>query len=120
MVQALFFEDSRGRSPVLEFMETLPLATQQKIAAWIDLLEAEGHQLKRPYADKLCGALYELRARFGADRIRIIYFFFHRDKIILLHIFRKKSDRVEARDIALAEKRMADYLGRQRDGKPVL
>lgn len=112
MTEVFFYVDARGRQPVRDWMEALSVKTQQKIAAWIHLLEAEGHQLRRPYADKVRGALYELRIRFGADQIRILYFFFMRDKIILLHVFRKKQDRIEARDIELAEARMADVISR--------
>ncbi len=113
MFQAYFYQDVRGKQPVRDFIEMLSQKTQEKIAAWVDLLESEGPRLKRPYADKVRGALYELRIRFAADQIRVLYFFFMRDKIILLHSFRKKTDRIDLRDIELAENRMADFLRRQ-------
>ena len=117
MYQAVFYWDERARVPVRDLIESLPEKIRQKIAAWIELLEQEGPSLKRPYADKVQDKLYELRIRLGSDNIRILYFFFVKDKIILLHGFRKKEWEIKRSDLELAERRMRDFIERYRKGK---
>ena len=117
MYQAVFYWDERARVPVRDLIESLPEKIRQKIAAWIELLEQEGPSLKRPYADKVQDKLYELRIRLGSDNIRILYFFFVKDKIILLHGFRKKEWEIKRSDLELAERRMHDFIERYGKGK---
>ena len=95
---------------MVEFLDALSWKTRQKIQAWIDLLEKEGPNLKRPYADKVTGDLCELRIRFASDQVRILYFFFLRGKIILLHVFRKKQNAIEMKDLSIAQSRRVDVM----------
>ena len=120
MYQAIFYWDERGEVPVRNLMESLPDKMRQKIAAWIELLEQEGPSLRRPYADKVQEKLYELRVRLGSDNIRVLYFFFLKDKIILLHGFRKKDWKIGRNDLNIAERRMHDFIGRYEEGSVVL
>ena len=83
--------------------------TRQKIQRMMALLSSQGPFLRRPYADKVRGPIYELRIQIGQDQLRILYaFVFHR-KILMLHIFRKKTDAILLRDIELAENRLKDF-----------
>ena len=115
--QVVFYWDERGREPVREFLESLALKTRSKILKYIDILQTEGPFLKRPFADKLAGKLYELRVRFSSDNVRIIYYFFLEHKIVLLHAFRKKDWAVSERDIAIGETRRKEFTDRYGKGK---
>ena len=115
--EAVFYWDERGHVPVREMVESLPEKMRTKIAAWVDLLVQEGPSLRRPYADKVQDKLYELRIRFASDNIRILYFFFLSNKIILLHAFRKKDWKLKRGDLELAERRMLDFIHRCKNGK---
>lgn len=116
MFQAIFYWNERNETPVRDVIESLSEKVQQKIAAWVELLEKEGPFLKRPYADKVQDKLYELRVRLGSDNIRILYFFFLKDKIVLLHVFRKKDWKISKGDLELASRRMRDFLSRWENG----
>ena len=117
MFHAVFYRDERGREPVQDFIGSLSNKMRQKIAAWVKLLENEGPFLRRPYADKVSGKLYELRIRFASDNVRILYYFFLRDKIILLHGFRKQDWKINPGDIDIAERRMNEFTQRYEQGK---
>ena len=117
MYQAIFYFNERGEIPVKVFIESLPEKMRQKIAAWIDLLEQEGPSLRRPYADKVKDKLYELRVRLGSDSIRILYSFFLKDRVVLLHGFRKKDWEIKMSDLEMAERRMTDFISRYEKGK---
>ena len=115
--QVIFYGDERGNKPVQEFIDSLSLKTQSKILKFVRLLKEQGPFLRRPFADKLVGKLYELRVRFSSDNIRIIYYFFLGDKIILLHAFRKKDWAINVEDIKLSERRMKDFINHYEKGK---
>lgn len=106
MYEVIYYWDHRGDIPVREFIELLPLKTQGKIQVLMDMLGAQGPFLRRPHADKVRGPIYELRIRSGSDQLRILYAFIFQNKIVLLHIFRKKTQAIGPRDIELAENRL--------------
>ena len=64
----------------------------------------------------VCFYYFELRFRGQEGAIRILYFFFHRDKIIFTNGFIKKSSRVPKREILTAIERKKNFLGRQKEG----
>ena len=115
--QVVFYWDERGRKPVREFIDSLSLKTREKIDAHIKMLSEQGPFLRRPYADKLIRKLHELRVRFFSDNVRIIYYFFLGDKVVLLHAFRKKKWQIDQKDIELAERRMNEFTSRYERGK---
>lgn len=96
-----FFIDERGDNPVKEFIGKLPLKDQAKIKAYLDELQKQGHNMRRPMADYLGEGVYELRP--GDNRI--FYFFFLRKNAVLLHAIRKKTDKIPLEDLSLCLKR---------------
>jgi len=74
----------------------------------IDLLEVVGPELREPYTKPLAGKLWELRAK----SIRIFYFLYRRN-IILLHGYRKTTQKTPKSEIELALKLMGDYMRRE-------
>ena len=105
--------DSRGRVPVEAFFDRLRVEDRARIVQTLGLLEEFGLQLGAPYVKHLQDKLWELRVRSGRKAYRVIYIA-HRDRrFILLHAFLKKSRKTPGQDIAIAERRMADFLERE-------
>jgi phage-related protein len=96
-----YFIDERGENPVKEFIENLPLKEQAKIFAYLNELKKQGHNLRRPMSDYLAEGIYELRPRDN----RIFYFFFLRENVVLLHVIRKKTDKIPEGDLQICLKR---------------
>jgi len=65
---------------------------------------AQKGYLPPPFSKKMRGAerLWELRP----GRHRVIYFYFEGDKAILLHAFKKQSQKTPEREIGVALQRM--------------
>jgi phage-related protein len=103
-----FYTDPRGHSPVVEYINSLPIGEQADVRAEIRLLREFGLQLKEPHVRQITGhpKLWELRP--GANRI--FYFAYTGRKFILLHAYRKKSQKAPAREIQTAERRMLELL----------
>ncbi len=93
-----FFDDSLEK-----FIFSLEEATIAKAFRTIDLLEKFGYKLGMPHSKNLENNLFELRIR-GNQELRIIYTF-HKNSIIFLHCFIKKSRKTSKKELAIALKR---------------
>ena len=75
----------------------------------IDLLQEMGIALRMPYARRI-DDLWELRAGAG----RLLYFAYTGRKLIILHGFRKKTQKTPRKEIEIARRRWIDYLERNK------
>ena len=98
--EVLYFVDEKGNVPVQKYIRSLPSAEKAKVFAYLTHLSDVGYKMRRPFADYLGEktGLYELRP----GRHRVLYFFFVRNKVILLHAFLKKTDEILTKDIKIA------------------
>lgn len=112
MYNLIFFTTERGDSPIDDFLDGLDKKSRAKVAAYLSLLEEQGPNLKRPYADIIRGKIRELRIHYSSNQVRILYFFQMLDRIVLVHGFSKKTQQLKKQDIDLAEKRMKDWMQR--------
>ena len=106
-----FYVDERGRAPAKEFIQGLPAKERAQVARVIEFLRDYGQDLGMPHARPVEGKLWELRAGAG----RLFYFLYTGRRAILLHGFRKKSQRAPQREIATALRRMVDFQSREGD-----
>ena len=112
MYNLIFYTAERGDSPLDDFLDGLDKKSRAKVAAYLSLLEGQGPNLKRPYADIVRGKMRELRIHYSSSRFRILYFFQMFDQIVLVHALSKKTQQLKKQDIDLAEKRMGDWMRR--------
>ena len=66
-----------------------------------------------PLARHIDGDLWELRP--GANRL--FYFLYTGQRIIVLHAYRKKTDKAPKKEVDTALRRMNDWLERDQDGR---
>ena len=118
-----FYEDSNGRSELWEFLESLRVkaATNKnariqykQISLYIQLLEDNGTRLNENITKHLDDDIWELRP----GNNRVLYFYFKNDTFVLLHQFRKKTQKLPSAKlngqrlnvmITLPERRLNDY-----------
>lgn len=98
------YETARGEKPVDEFLKKLSSKTKAKLTHIFDLLTLYGNMLRMPYSKRLDKNLYELRIR-GAQEVRILYCF-KGQRIILLHTFKKQTQKTPRKEIGIALKRI--------------
>ena len=106
----VFYVDVRGRSPVVEFIESLPLAAQGAVYHDLDLLVQFGLTLGMPYARWIDG-VWELRS--GPNRV--FYVAYAGRRFLLLHGYQKKGQKAPPREIEAAKRRLADFVQRDKD-----
>jgi phage-related protein len=107
-----YYIDSKGREPVADFIDSLPIPGQAKVLRLIDLLADYGVLLKEPYTRQIKSKLRELRITDRSGEIRILYFGISQRRIILLHAFNKRTRKTPGKEIEIAEKRMSDCIKR--------
>ena len=88
--RVVYYVDARGRNPVLEDLQELTDEEQKKVFAYVSFLQERGEELRRPMADYVGDKLYELRPKAH----RALYFFMLKDYAVIVHLFRKKTDRL--------------------------
>lgn len=97
-----FYKDGRGKSPVVEYLKKLHDSKNErdrkqaeKINDYIQVLKVEGKAAGLPYVRHIDGELWELRPA----RDRILFFSWIENQIVLLHQFRKKTQKTPKREI---------------------
>jgi phage-related protein len=106
-----FYELSSGRSPVEEFIESLPKGDQARFAEVIVGLEQFGLAYSRVQFKPLRGKLWEIKFSSPSGGYRLAYVLVTAEEMVVLHAFRKSTQKTPHRDLDLAEKRMKEVLG---------
>jgi phage-related protein len=110
-VRIVFFKDTRGRIPVVEWMQTnrfRDVRQFDRVVSLIDQLRQFGHELRRPISGHLGGGIHELRARAGRVQIRVLYFFHGTERVVLAVVCRKE-ERIEHKDLWSAIRAKAEF-----------
>ena len=105
-----FYQNSKGREPVADFIDSLSIDAQAKILRLIDLLARYGVLLKEPYTKQIRGKLREMSIIDKTGNVRILYFTYTGKRFVLLHGFIKKTGKTPVTEVDLAEKRMNDFI----------
>lgn len=110
--KVLFYQTPQGGEPVREWLQSLAKSERLQLGQAIQVLQMNGPALPMPFARLLGSGLFELRERVGKVRYRIFYAFDGGRVVVLLHAA-TKDQRVIDDDIALARRRLKDYLERR-------
>ena len=112
--RVFFYQDSRGRSPIVEYLNALPVAEQAAAQEAFSLLREFALSLGMPHAKHINGKLWELRP--GANRF--FYFAYVGRRFVILHAYREQSQKTPPQELAFAERRLAEVLtGGIEDGR---
>jgi phage-related protein len=106
--KVVFYRDTGGSVPVLEWLDALPRAAIVKCRVRLGRLNELGHELRRPEADYLRDGIYELRVRLQRINYRILYFF-HRNQAAVVSHGIVKEKRVPPEEIELAIQRQQAF-----------
>jgi len=97
-------QNPSGKKIIAAFIDKQEKSTKAKITRTILLLERYGPFLGMPYCRKLEENIWELRIQ-GKEAIRVFYTL-REEEVILLHIFKKKSQKIRSKELELARERL--------------
>ncbi len=100
------FQRSSLKMSTLEFIEELPMMEQAKIRNALRLLQEFGTNLSMPHAKPIQGKLWELRP----GGIRLFYFAYIEQQFVILHGYRKQSQKAPGGEITIAMRRIHELM----------
>lgn len=116
---AVYYRDSAAQEPVRAFLDGLDDDVAAVLALQIDRLNMLSDGLPHlpfPHSSQVDGELRELRCHYGRQLYRVLYRRSDR-LLVLLHIFSKRTARIPASEITIAQERWADFKERM-DAQP--
>lgn len=114
-VIANFYCQASGKSAAEDFICSLDARSRRKFYFVLELLEDMGRHLPEPYSKYIGNEIFELRFSGVEGAVRVLYFFFHQDMVILTNGFLKKTDKTPENEKAVAVSRRKDFL--EKNGK---
>ncbi len=97
------FLDRNAEKELREFGEEVQL----EFEAYFKILELEG-KLELPHAKKVTKDLFEIRIKLKGE-YRGFYAYIGKLDIVILHFFRKKTQKTPIKDLELAQRRFRQY-----------
>ena len=110
--EVTFYETAQGQRPAEEWLKQQPVKAQGRFAWIFDLLEEHGTDVREPYVAHIRAKIWEVRVEHDRVQRRLLYFPAPERKFVMLHGFVKKTQRTPAKEIAVSEQRMRDYMTR--------
>lgn len=117
MYEIILYENVHGISPIHHFISELDQKSKRskdakiqlkQIMFQLDLLAELGTRCQSEYVKYIRNNIWELRP--GDNRI--LFFSWENNKIVLLHSFRKKTNKTPIGEIKQAEHEIADWINR--------
>ena len=114
----IFYEKKTGDSELWNFLEKLRNKSKsdkdariqyKQASLYIELLQNNGTRLPDTVTKHIEDNIWELRP----GNNRIFYFFCDKNDFVLLHSFRKKTQKTPRREIEKAKSERDDYLSRK-------
>src|SRR3989344_6157943 len=97
------FIDKNAEKELLDFSEEVQLAFE----AYFKILELEG-KLDFPSARKVSKNIFEIRIKLQGE-YRGFYAYVGKLDIVILHFFRKKTQKTPIKDLEVAKRRLKQY-----------
>jgi phage-related protein len=88
-------------------IEALPPSLQARLIRLTEMVESGGlEQLREPHVKHIEGKLWELRAKASEGIARGIYVTLSGRRVVILHVFVKKTQKTPERALEIARQRM--------------
>ena len=106
----IYYTSPSGDNPVSDFLDTLESNSQSKLLRILHNIEEYGLDSIIPHIKKLSGTpFWEIRI-LGQDSIRVIYVVPAKFEVLVLHGFKKKTQKIPSKELETASKRYQEYI----------
>ncbi|MDO8618788.1 MAG: type II toxin-antitoxin system RelE/ParE family toxin [Candidatus Daviesbacteria bacterium] len=105
----IYYISTTGTNPVSDFLDTLESNSQTKILRILHNIQEYGLDSVIPHIKKLSGTpFWEIRI-LGQDSIRVIYVVSAKFELLVLHGFKKKTQKTPSKELGTASSRYKEY-----------
>ncbi len=114
MREIKFYHLKNGKSPIIDFLDTLTEKQVKKVFFVLDLIETID-VVPRNFFKKLdsTDGIWEVRIRYANNIFRLLGFFDNEELVVLNHAFTKKTQKIPKKEIKIAEQRKKEYYLRR-------
>ena len=112
-----YFVEDNGRVPVREFLGDLDPKTYVRFQWSIEQLRVRNTKARAPLVRPIEDKIWELREESSTNIYRILYCFFTGRRIMLLHGFMKKTQKLPRAELLIAQRRLARFEAREAEGR---
>lgn len=103
-----YHESNSGKIFVQNYIDLLDEKTQYEIYSFLQKFKNDYRFRQSPYCKKIVKDVFEIRIKVK-DCYRILYAFPYKNTVILLHIFKKKTNKISKKNLDLAINRLKLY-----------
>jgi phage-related protein len=107
------YEKENGDCPVKEFISSLQVKEQVRVRNKLERLQRYGLKLGGDYFRHLEEDIWEYRLQSRAGFYRFLYILHGGHTFVILHAFKKKTNKIPRRHIETAKRYRDDYLSRE-------
>jgi phage-related protein len=108
-MQIVFYRAPSGQEPVREYISSLPLRDRAAAADHLDAIREHGLRAPGVRFKQIRGKLWEFYIEAGASH-RVFYVVVTGPMMVLLHGYKKQSQKAPPREVKIAERRMKEVL----------
>jgi phage-related protein len=109
-MKVVFYSKNNKDIPVLEFIRSLEVKERSKILACLKNIEEMGADSPRVLFRQIQGKLWEIKIQAQKSSYRIFYVCISLKIMVLLHAYKKQSQKAPTKELNLAEKRLLEVL----------
>ena len=114
-MKLIFYTTADGKSPALEVIKNLAKTDRSKIFGCLESIELLGFDTPRVKFRHIEGKLWEIKIKTVSGGYRIFYVAIQKSTLILLHTYKKQSQKTPDREIKTAMKRLKEVLDNETD-----
>jgi len=112
-----YYVDDNGHVPVREFLASLDPKTYVRFQWSLEQLRLRNVQAREPLVRHIEGKIWELREESRTDIYRILYVFVSGRRIILLHGFQKKTEKLPNKELEIARQHLHRFMEQEQGGE---
>ncbi len=105
-----FYETARKRCPITDFIDSQDKRDQAVILAVLNSIKENGFNAKGCQFRQLEGKLWEIKIKSPSGGYRLLYITINTDLLLILHAFKKKTQKAPKKELDIARKRLKEIL----------
>jgi phage-related protein len=110
-----YVKKNNNKCPVKEFIKKLGTKDKAKILACLKNVEEFGFDSPRVQFRQIRGRLWEIKIRSSSGGFRIFYVGLKANTLVLLHAYKKQSQKAPTKEIETAEQRLFEVTDNEKD-----
>jgi phage-related protein len=108
-----YYVEDNGRVPVREFLQSVDKETYARFLWSLAQVRIRNIMAREPLVRHIEGKIWEIREESHTNIYRILYFFSSGKRMILLHGFTKKTQKLPGKELEMAMRRFARFIERE-------